>query len=57
MVTQTSDAKISMLTTKKFFYLELKRNQQFYRLSAEESQSVFPRPLSQTQSTMKTNLH
>jgi hypothetical protein len=24
------------LTTKKFFYLELKRNRQFYRLSAEE---------------------
>jgi hypothetical protein len=41
------------LTTKKFFYLELKRNRQFYRLSAEESQSVFPRPLSQTQTTMK----
>jgi hypothetical protein len=30
------------LTTKKFFYPELKSNQQFYRLSAEESQSVFP---------------
>jgi hypothetical protein len=28
-----SDAKIS---TKNFFYLELKRNQQIYRLSAEE---------------------
>jgi hypothetical protein len=51
------------LTTKKFFYLELKGNRQFYRLSTEESQSVFPRPLSvfprplsQMQS-MKKNLH
>jgi hypothetical protein len=45
------------LTTKKFFYLELKRNRQFYRVSAEKSQPVFPRPLSQTNTTMKKLLH
>jgi hypothetical protein len=39
------------LTTKNIFFLELKRNRQFYR------QSVFRRPLSQTATTMKKLLH
>jgi hypothetical protein len=39
MVTQTSDAKMidqHRKTANNFFYLELKRNRQFYRLLAEE---------------------
>jgi hypothetical protein len=47
---------ICWCTTKKLFYLELMRNRQFHRLFAEESQSVLPRPLSQTQETMKNIL-
>jgi hypothetical protein len=40
MVTQTSDAKIS----NNFFYLELNRNWQFYRLLAEEITIRLPAP-------------
>jgi hypothetical protein len=32
------------LTTKKFFYLELKRNRQLYRLSAEQITMRLPAP-------------
>jgi hypothetical protein len=33
-----------MLTTKKFFYLELKRNRKFYRLLAEQITIRLPAP-------------